>query len=233
MRLTDRFYAYFWQGFGNNCNSYLYRGKKLVLIDPGHIVNESGERCFDTLTRSLSADGIDLEEIEFILCTHGHPDHVEAAGVIREQSGAKLGIHRQDAFFLEALEQRARAAGSTEIPPLAPDFYLQAGELTLGLPEAAEKDLIQVIETPGHSPGSLCFYFPEEKTLVTGDTVFDSSIGRSDLPGGDLEALGNSVGALSRLEGVELLLPGHMGPVRGAEKIGRNFDLIRRMFFSP
>lgn len=226
MRLTDRFYAYFWNGMGNNCNSYLYRGEKLVLIDPGHIVNESGERCLDILTRSLLADGVELKEIELILCTHGHPDHVESAGVIREESGAKLGIHEQDAFFLEALEQRARAAGAAEIAPLAPDFYLQVGELELG-----EKELIQVIETPGHSPGSICFYFPAEKALVTGDTVFDSSIGRSDLPGGDFETLGNSVAALSRLEDVELLLPGHMGPVRGAESVARNFDLIGRMFF--
>lgn len=226
MRLTDCFYAYFWEGLGNNCNSYFYRGEKPVLIDPGHIVNESGERCLDVLTRSLLADGVDLKEIELILCTHGHPDHVESAGVIREQSGAELGIHQQDAFFLEALEQRARAAGAAEVPSLAPDFYLQGGELELG-----GKELIRVIETPGHSPGSLCFYFPVEKALVTGDTIFDSSIGRSDLPGGDFEALGNSVGALSRLDNVELLLPGHMGPVRGAESISRNFDLVGRMFF--
>lgn len=230
MRLTDLFYAYFWQGYGNNCNSYIYRGKQLILIDPGHILNESGERCLETLTGLISADGIDLQEIELILCTHGHPDHVEAAGVIREQSGARIGIHRQDAFFLEALEQRARATGAQEIPSLAPDFYLQAGELNLGPPEEGG-DLIRVIETPGHSPGALCFYFPEEKALLTGDTVFDGSIGRSDLPGGDFEALGNSVAALSRLDEVELLLPGHMGPVRGTEGIRRNFDLIQRMFF--
>lgn len=229
MRLTDRFYTYLWQGYGNNCNSYIYRGEKLILIDPGHIVNESGERCLDSLTRDISADGIDLEEIELILCTHGHPDHVEAAGVIRKQSGAKIGIHRQDAFFMEALEQRLAASGSQR-PPLAPDFYLQAGALKLG-GSGENEDLIQVIETPGHSPGSVCFYFPEEKALITGDTVFDSSIGRSDLPGGDFEALGNSVAALARLDGIELLLPGHMGAIRGAEGIRRNFDLIQRMFF--
>ncbi|HOB28259.1 MAG TPA: MBL fold metallo-hydrolase [Bacillota bacterium] len=230
MRLTDRFYAYFWQGYGNNCNSYIYRGKQLVLIDPGHIVNESGERCLETLTRSISADGIKLEEIGVILCTHGHPDHVEAVGVIRERSGAKVGIHRQDAFFLEALEQRARAAGMEKMPPLAPDFYLQAGELNLGPPEAGG-DLVRVIQTPGHSPGSICFYFPREKALVTGDTVFEGSIGRSDLPGGNFEELGRSVAALAQLDEVELLLPGHMGPVRGTESIRRNFDLIQRMFF--
>lgn len=231
MRLTDRFYAYLWQGYGNNCNSYIYRGKKLVLIDPGHLINETGERCLDVLTRSLSADGIDLKEIELILCTHGHPDHVEAAGFVRQSSGARIGIHRQDAFFMEAMEQRLAASGSSKVPPLAPDFYLQAGELQLSKPGEEGADLIQVLETPGHSPGSVCFHFPEEQALITGDTVFDSSIGRSDFPGGDFEALGSSVAALSRLEGVELLLPGHMGLIRGSEGIRRNFEMIQRMFF--
>lgn len=230
MRLNDRFYAYFWQGYGNNCNSYIYRGKKMVLIDPGHIMNESGERCFETLPRSLAADGIKMEELEVILCTHGHPDHVEAAGLIREKSGARMGIHREDTFFLEGLEQRLAAAGSSKTSSLAPDFYLKAGELKLGL-SGGETDQIQVLHTPGHSAGSICFYFPEEKTLVTGDTVFDGSIGRSDLPGGDFAALGRSIASLARLEEVELLLPGHMGPVRGAESIRRNFELIQRMFF--
>ncbi|NMD43282.1 MAG: MBL fold metallo-hydrolase [Firmicutes bacterium] len=230
MRLTERFYAYFWQGYGNNCNSYLYRGKKLVLIDPGHIMNESGERCLEVLTGSIGRDGIDLKEIELILLTHGHPDHVEAAGVIREQSGAKIGIHRQDSFFLEALQQRLAETGAAKVPSLAPDFYLKSGELNIGGP-GEEEELIQVIETPGHSPGALSFYFPGEKALLTGDTVFDSSIGRSDLPGGDFETLGHSVAALSRLEEVELLLPGHMGPIRGAEGISRNFEMIQRMFF--
>ncbi|HOJ84814.1 MAG: MBL fold metallo-hydrolase [Dethiobacteria bacterium] len=230
MRLSDRFYAYFWQGYGNNCNSYIYRGEKTVLIDPGHILNETRERCFDILTGSISGDGIKLEEIEIILCTHGHPDHVEAAGLIREHSGARLAIHLEDAFFLEGLEQRLAAAGLSKAPPLAPDFYLQEGELNLGLPEKAA-DTIRVLHTPGHSPGSLCFYFPGEKALITGDTVFDSSIGRSDLPGGDFAALGRSIASLACLDEVELLLPGHMGPVRGAENIRRNFDLVQRMFF--
>lgn len=231
MRLMERLYAYFWQGYGNNCNSYLYRGKQLILIDPGHIINESGERALEVLTESIANDGFALEEIELILCTHGHPDHVEAAGAVRQRSGARIGINEKDAFFLEGLEQRARAAGSPETPSLAPDFYLSTGELNSGAGEG-ESDLIRVLETPGHSPGSVCFHFPEERVLFTGDTVFDGSIGRTDLPGGDFEALGNSVAALSRLDDLELLLPGHMGPVRGAESISRNFEMIRRLFFS-
>ena len=161
MRLTDRFYDYFWQGYGNNCNSYIYRGKQLVLIDPGHIVNESGERCLETLTRSISADGIKLEDrgnsmrmgIPIMLKQWGDP------GTKRGQ-----GRHPPPGRFLEALEQRARAAGMEKMPPLAPDFYLQAGELNLGPPEAVET--WSGLYDPGHSPGSICFYFPREKAWL-------------------------------------------------------------------
>ncbi|HPZ65551.1 MAG TPA: MBL fold metallo-hydrolase, partial [Bacillota bacterium] len=106
----------------------------------------------------------------------------------------------------------------------------QAGDLHIEQPEGGA-DTIRVLHTPGHSPGALCFYFPGEKVLVTGDTVFHSSIGRSDLPGGNLAALERSIVSLARLEEVELLLPGHMGPIQGAENIRRNFELVQRMFF--
>ena len=161
MRLSDHFYAYFWQGYGNNCNSYIYRGAKTVLIDPGHIVNEAGERCFDILTRSMAADGIRLENIELILCTHGHPDHVEAAGLIRERSGARLAIHREDAFFLEGLEQRLAARGLAQKVSLTPVFYLQAGDLHIEQPEGGA-DTIRVLHTPATRRAPSAFTSPGE-----------------------------------------------------------------------
>ena len=106
MRIGDGIYWYPWQGRGNNCNSILLKGKKTVLIDPGHIYNEFRESCLEQLARQAAADGFDLKDVELILCTHGHPDHVEAAGILRESSGAQLAVHRQDGFILEALEQR-------------------------------------------------------------------------------------------------------------------------------
>ena len=228
MQISDKIYGYPWRGRGNNCNSYLFKGEKTVLFDPGHIYNEFRESGSDNLARQISADGFKLEEIELILCTHGHPDHVESAGLARERSGAKLAIHRQDEFILEVLEQRYAAAAGKEIPSLKPDFYLQEGALELG---TGEKDIIRVICTPGHSPGSVCYYLPQHKVLITGDTVFESSIGRSDLPGGDMNELKQSVAKLAALEDVELLLPGHMGFVSGRDNVRRNFERIRQAFF--
>lgn len=228
MQIDDKIYGYLWRGRGNNCNSFLLKGKKTVLFDPGHIQNELRENCLDILSRELKADGIQLEDIELILCTHGHPDHIEAAGVIREQSGALLALHRQDEFIIDAMEQRYAAAGAGEMPSIKPDFYLQDGELELGL---GETEQVTVIHTPGHSPGSVCFHLPGLNALITGDTVFQDSIGRSDLPGGDMNELGESVARLARLDSVELLLPGHMGFIRGAENVSRNFDRIKTFFF--
>jgi hydroxyacylglutathione hydrolase len=228
MRITEQIYGYPWRGQGNNCNSYLLKGEKTVLFDPGHIYNEFRESGFELLARQLSADGFQLEDVDLILCTHGHPDHVEAAGLARERSGAHMAIHRQDEFILEVLEQRYAAAAGKEMPSLKPDFYLQEGELELG---SSAKELIRVLHTPGHSPGSVCFYMPRLKVLITGDTIFDRSIGRSDLPGGDMGELEQSVAKVAGLEEVELLLPGHMGYISGAEKVQHNFERIQRAFF--
>lgn len=231
MQLTENLYCYLWQGRANNCNSYLLKGSKTILFDPGHIYNDFGESCLEMLSRQLTADGITLADIDLILCTHGHPDHIESVGIVREKSRASIGIHQADEFILDALAQHYASRTGKELPSLKPDFYLSEGTLDLGGPNGqAEK--IEVLHTPGHSPGCVCFYLPTEKALVSGDTVFQGSIGRSDLPGGDMDTLGQSVEKLSALEDVELLLPGHMGYLSGAAGVENNFSQIKRYFFS-
>jgi glyoxylase-like metal-dependent hydrolase (beta-lactamase superfamily II) len=227
MKLMEHLYAYPWRGRGNNCNSYLVTGEKTVLIDPGHIHNEWGERCLDTLVRRLSEDGFYLEQVDLILCTHGHPDHVEAASVIKEKSGAQVALHREDEPIIAEIERYFGSAAGQAKAALKPNIYLQEGDLDLG--EGAEQ--IRVIHTPGHSPGSVCFLLPRLKVLISGDTVFENSIGRSDLPGGDMATLGRSIDKLAALQDVELLLPGHMGFVSGAEDVRRNFERIKYFFF--
>ncbi len=231
MQLTEKLYWYPWQGRANNCNSYLYKGEQLILFDPGHINNEFNENCLETLKAQVAEDGFSLNDLDLILCTHAHPDHIEAVGVIREQSGASFGIHRDDEFIIEAISKHFAGQDTAKPPSLEPDFYLEEGDLAPGSnPGAADE--IKVIHTPGHSPGCVCFYLPSEKALISGDTVFESSIGRADLPGGDMQILGQSVGKLSRLEDVEMLLPGHMGYVSGAAAVKSNFDQIKRFFFA-
>ncbi len=228
MHITGNIYWYPWQGYGNNCNSYLVAGEELILIDPGHVQNEFRENCLEYLTRNLKLDGFNLEQVKLILLTHGHPDHSESAGIIREQSGARLAVHEEDYTFLRVLEQRYRGMGRPG-PAMEPDFYLQEGELQVDLGKKSIQ--LQVIHTPGHSPGSVSFYLPAEKALITGDCVFHSSIGRADLPGGNMQVLGRSIERLAALEEVELLLPGHMNIVSGREPVARNFTLIRNLFF--
>jgi len=109
MKLTEKLYWYPWQGMANNCNSYLYKGEQVVLFDPGHIYNDMGENCLDQLINQLSKDGFSVQDIDLILCTHGHPDHVESVGTLRDQSGARFGVHRGDEFILDAIAQHYAA----------------------------------------------------------------------------------------------------------------------------
>ncbi len=231
MQLTEQLYWYPWQGRANNCNSCLFKGEKTILFDPGHIRNEFNENCFEMLTGQMAADGFKITDIDLVICTHGHPDHVEAVGKIREQSGARFGIHRDDQFILEALAQHYAAQTGQQLSSLEPDFYLEEGDLDPGSGNG-QNSRIKVIHTPGHSPGCVCFHLLEEKALISGDTIFEGSIGRADLPGGDMHTLGQSVEKLSRLEDLELLLPGHMGYISGNAGIRSNIEQIKRFFFS-
>jgi len=222
MHLSGNIYWYPWEGMGNNCNSYLLAGEKTVLIDPGHVRNETGERCLEKLRAKIKADGFNLEDIALVLLTHGHPDHCEAAGVVAEESGARIAIYHEEEQVLEAVSRMFR------IDPVKPDLLLQEGELELG---EEEKQNIQVIHTPGHSPGSASFFIPDEGALISGDAVFRGSIGRTDLPGGDMKALGKSVDKLAQLQGVKWLLPGHMDLVEGEDNVSRNLSTIKSFFF--
>ena len=231
MQLSEKLYWYPWKGRANNCNSFLLKGSQVILFDPGHIENEINENCLEMLSSRLQGDGVTLEDIDLILCTHGHPDHTESVGAVREKSGAPAGIHQADDFILEGIMQHYKSRTGEDLPSIKADFYLEEGPLQKanGL-TLTEK--IEVITSPGHSPGCVCFYLPDEKALVSGDTIFQNSIGRTDFPGGDMSAMQESVEKLSQLENVELLLPGHMGFVTGADSVKRNFEQIKRYFFS-
>lgn len=228
MQLTEKIYCYPWRGRGNNCNTYVYAGEKVVLIDPGHIQNEFRENCLENLLTALQQDGFNIDMFDLILCTHGHADHCEAAVAIKEKKDINVAMHQgEEKHMVELARFFDRMTGSNTVLPEI-DIYLQEGELELG---TEKKDIIQVIHTPGHSPGSVCFYFPGEQALITGDAVFSGSIGRTDFPDGSMEALGNSIRRLSRIEDVEWLLPGHMQIIQGRAAIDNNYRMITRIFF--
>jgi len=111
----------------------------------------------------------------------------------------------------------------TDLPQ--PAFFLQEGGLLIG-----DRDFL-VIHTPGHSPGSVCLYWRQQKVLFTGDVVFNQSIGRTDLPGGSGRQLKESISRLAELD-VEVLCPGHGDVVAGRENVRKNFKMIKDFWFS-
>jgi hydroxyacylglutathione hydrolase len=105
------------------------------------------------------------------------------------------------------------------------DVLLKEGDLVL------DGESLQVLETPGHSPGSVCLYWPSKRVLIAGDVVFEMGVGRTDFPGGDGKTLIQSLERLAQLD-VDLLLPGHGNPIVGRDRIQRNFQIIRDTYYS-
>jgi hydroxyacylglutathione hydrolase len=242
MRLLDNLYCYIWTGRGNNCHSYLLADvlggdRPHVLIDPGHVANELNEPCLDHLLSTLDKDGLKAEDIGLIINTHSHPDHCEANEAMVERSKAKAGassakralvtIHEDEADYQRAMGALFAKMLGKEVKFEA-DFYLKEGQLNLG------QISLDILHTPGHSPGSISLYWPDNRALITGDVVFFGSVGRTDIPGGDGELLKQSITRLSELD-VEYLLPGHSTEygslLRGEEGVKQNFDFIIENYF--
>ena len=166
-----------------------------IVIDPG------GETA-----RVLGLAQPDLR-IVGVLATHGHVDHVCGVEELCRRTGATFRIHAGDERLVRGLPTQAAALGfgAVKTPPLGP--FLEDGEtLRVG------RHAFRVIHTPGHTPGGVCFHFPDEGLLVTGDTLFAGSVGRTDLPGGDAGELLRSIRErILPLPDGTRFLPGH-GP---------------------
>jgi hydroxyacylglutathione hydrolase len=143
-------------------------------------------------------------KVKAILNTHGHFDH-SAGNAELASLNVPLGIHPDDRDLL-AEGGGAAWFGFPAIPAMQPTI-----ELTEGFEYAVGNLRLHVLTTPGHTPGSVCFYIPEENALLTGDTLFAGGIGRSDLPGGDPRALTASLARLLTLPPETTIYPGH-GP---------------------
>jgi hydroxyacylglutathione hydrolase len=180
-----------------------------VLIDPGAEVPRVLALC--------QPEGFAVKRI---LLTHGHVDHAAGAAEARAATGAPVAIHPADLPWLAALPKQAAMFGLEGARPLVPDASLADGETVRVGNQAAT-----VIHTPGHCQGSVSLWFEEAGLVFTGDTLFQGSVGRTDLPGGDFDQLAESITRRLFPLGDEVrFLPGHgPGGTLGEERLHNPF----------
>ena len=153
-----------------------------VVVDPGMM--RDAER--EMVTKVIGDNNLNVKHI---LLTHLHVDHVTSARWLADETGADVCGSAQDAQLgLELPGQVAYFHLNVECDELVIDHELQDGDTLL-----IGDETIQVLHVPGHSPGGLAFYLPQSGLLISGDTIFNGSIGRTDLMGGDMATLINSI----------------------------------------
>ncbi len=177
--------------------------KLAMVIDPG----DEPDRIMD------HAEGLD---IKYIVLTHAHFDHAGAVPEIKQATGAHIAFHPADMEAYRSVSEQAAFWGFQSDPMPEPDIMLAEGD-KLDIGELSFK----VLHTPGHSPGGICIF--GGGTLFSGDTLFKGSVGRTDLPGGDMEQLKASFRRLLELPPETRVLPGHGPASTIAEESRFNF----------
>jgi len=186
--------------FGMNCYVlWTMPGGECIVVDPGMMTDSEKEMITSFI------DGNSLR-VKHLLLTHCHVDHACAARWLAERYDVKVEACAQETPLAEQMPIQAGRFGlKIDSTPLVIDHNLAEGDvLTLGGEE------IRVLETPGHSPGSLSFYCPDSSVVITGDVIFQSSIGRTDLFGGSYSVLIDSIKSkILPLPADTVIAPGH------------------------
>lgn len=179
--------------------------RKAIVVDPG------GEP--EMIVARLEALGLKLVSI---IHTHAHLDHFLASGRLKELTGATLHLHPEDRFLWDGLETQCRMFGVPYSPVPAPDLPLADDEaLACGCGVA--------LHTPGHTPGSMSFWFPEARLLIAGDTLFRRGVGRTDLWGGDYATIERSIKQrLYTLDEDAVVVTGHGPETRLGDEMREN-----------
>ncbi|MFO7964496.1 MAG: MBL fold metallo-hydrolase [Desulfobacterales bacterium] len=219
MQVLDHLHAFVWQSLtANNCNTYFIEGPTPILIDPGHA------DAFGHVEKGLSSLGFSIDDIELIMCTHGHPDHFESIIHFKGKQSL-IAMNRYDWDMIGAVIRKMPSFSGTDPDDLAPDFFLEEGDLSVN------GYTFTIIHVPGHSPGSVAVYWPENHVLFTGDVIFKGGLGRTDLPGGNGRQLKQSILRLKELD-VDYLMPGHGEMILDSNSVKQNFDVLERYGFA-
>ena len=181
--------------FASNSHLLCARPGEALVVDPG----SEPERIAQELIER------DWKPVAYLL-THGHMDHVHGLAALAERFPAPIGLHPRDASWAFTAQNMMPPYYDQPVAPRAIARNWAEGQ------RWSDGGLdYTILETPGHSPGGVCFYFEQESLLVAGDTLFQGSVGRTDLPGGDSRALAASLARLKLLPDVTKVLCGH-GP---------------------
>lgn len=196
--------------FQQNCSLLWDAHGRAALIDPGGDVPR--------LLAEVQQRGVTLTKI---LLTHGHLDHCAAtAQLAREQGVPVEGPGREDRFWIEALPAVAAQYGFPPAAPFEPDRWLEDGDTV-----SVGDQTLEVLHCPGHTPGHVVFFHRPTRIAWVGDVLFAGSVGRSDFPRGDAQALIRSIRErLFPLGDDVRFVPGH-GPMSsfGAERLTNPF----------
>jgi len=185
------------------------QSKEAIVIDPGDDIEE--------IMAIVRRHGLSVKQI---VITHAHIDPVGRAIKLKRLTGAPILLNQNDYALLKMLDVQASWIGMATPESVSIDASLEAGDKV-----RAGSLLAEVLHTPGHTEGSVCLYFPTEKKLLAGDTLFAGSIGRTDLPGGSYEKIIRSLrGPVLALPDETVVIPGH-GPSTtiGAERESNPF----------
>lgn len=192
------------EGIGNDSNVYIFKD---IIVDTG-----TGDNC-NYLIDSISKAGLSLDDLNLIVNTHNHFDHMGGNRCFN----LEVAMHGDDAKAVENQDNHATVAEMF-------GRSLEGFEVNRKLKEGDKIHNFEVLHTPGHTNGGICLY--DGKTLISGDTVFaGGGFGRTDL-GGNIEQMKNSLKRLSELD-VQNLLPGH-GPwtENGSEHIKLSYRML-------
>lgn len=199
--------------FSENTYVVFDQTREGVIIDPGCYETEEKK----TLAKFIEDEGI---KIKYLLNTHCHIDHVLGNDFVKEKYKVPFLIHPKEEPVLKSVKAYAPSYGFAQYHEALPDQFINEGDKVL-----FGNIVFQVVFLPGHAPGHIGFYDSDSKSLFSGDVLFQQSIGRTDLPGGDHNTLIKSIHQkIFTLPDDVVVYPGHGDTTTvGEEKVSNPF----------